>query len=598
MTARDSLRKGDWLGDYEIRSRMRSGGMATLFLAQRHGAAGVSRPVVIKVIHPHLAEDEQIVRMFIDEARISSHIRHSNVVYVEKFGEHDGIYYIVMEYVDGCSLLQVIRTCAAEGRKLSGAIAVHLAIEIAAGLHAAHETTGEDGAPLGIVHRDVSPSNVLLTRDGRVKVIDFGIAKAHGRLGATRSGSGIKGKLCYMSPEQAWGDPVDRRIDIYALGICLWELLTTRQLFHAKTDLAVLELVRNPTIPPPSSLHPEVSAALDAVLARATAKRREHRHQTALELRRDLMGAVPAAVAIPPELIAELVRHVCERERKTTELAAAQHVPSPESLLPVPETSVRSAAGEIQPPPWRKRRFAVAGLLGACALGIVAATAGSSDDALSTSPPPPAQIEVIETPTAAATPTPTADTSADPTANPGIAANPNAAANPSVAANPNIAANPNAATDPHTPASPNTANPNAAANPNIAVDPKTAADPSTAADPKTAANRNTAGNPNAAANPNTGADPKTAANRNTAANPSTAANPNAAAAASAAGTDSKTPARRGAPAAPRADKGRVTPVEVDGAVLADEATAPEKAAAKPRKKPASAVHAGGAVLAD
>src|SRR5690242_6035947 len=121
---------------------------------------------------------------------------------------------MVMEYVVGCALLQVIRTCAAEGRKLPAAIAVHIAIEVAAGLHAAHETT-DDGAPLGVVHRDVSPSKVLLTRDGRLKVIDFGSAKAYGRLGETRSGSGIKGKLCYMSPEQAWGDPIDRRIDIY-----------------------------------------------------------------------------------------------------------------------------------------------------------------------------------------------------------------------------------------------------------------------------------------------------------------------------------------------------------------------------------------------
>src|SRR5262245_41259877 len=219
---------------------MRSGGMPTLSPAQRHGAAGVLRPVVIKVIHPHLAEDEHMVRMFIDEARISSHIRHSNVVYVENFGEQDGVYYMVMEYVDGCSLLQLVRACAADQRKLSAPVAVHLAIEVAAGLHAAHETLGEDGEPLGIVHRDVSPANVLLGRDGRVKVIDFGIAKAHGRLGITRSGSGIKGKLCYMSPEQAWGDPVDRRIDVYALGICLWELVTTGQLSHAQTELAVL----------------------------------------------------------------------------------------------------------------------------------------------------------------------------------------------------------------------------------------------------------------------------------------------------------------------------------------------------------------------
>src|SRR5262245_28394734 len=269
---------------------MRSGGMPTLSPAQRHGAAGVSRPVVIKVIHPHLAENELMVQMFIDEARISSHIRHSNVVYVEEFGEHDGIYYIAMEYVDGCSLQQLLHAWRAARRKLRGAVRVHIAREAAAGLHAAHETPGSDGAPLGIVHRDVSPSNVLLTRDGRVKVIDFGIAKAHGRLSATRSGSGLKGKLRYMSPEQAWGQPIDRSTDVYALGICLWESLTRRQLFRGPSDLAVLDLVREPVIPPPSRVNAEVSAALDAIVLRATARRPEARFASALELRRELMA--------------------------------------------------------------------------------------------------------------------------------------------------------------------------------------------------------------------------------------------------------------------------------------------------------------------
>jgi serine/threonine-protein kinase len=389
MTARDLFREGDWLGDYEIRGRLRAGGMATLFLAQRHGAAGVSRPVVIKVIHPHLAENEMVVRMFIDEARISSHIRHSNVVYVEEFGEHDDVYYIVMEYVDGCSLHQLLYACVVGRYKLSPAIAVHIAIEVAAGLHAAHETCGEDGEPLGIVHRDVSPSNVLLTRDGRVKVIDFGIAKARGRLGETRSGSGLKGKLRYMPPEQAWGRPIDRRADIYALGICLWELLAGRRLFRAKNDLAVLELVRNPVIPPPSQRNPEVSAALDAVVLRATALRPEDRHQTALELRRDLMAAVPDAIAIPPELVGELVHRIRAPGQEgtsegTATLADLTESPSPLTgssfpSSPLPGSSFPSA-GELQPRPWRTRGLIAFGLAAACAIGIVIATARNPGD--------------------------------------------------------------------------------------------------------------------------------------------------------------------------------------------------------------------------
>jgi eukaryotic-like serine/threonine-protein kinase len=425
MTARDLFREGDWLGDYEIRSRLRAGGMATLFLAQRHGAAGVSRPVVIKVIHPHLAENEQIVRMFIDEARISSHIRHSNVVYVEEFGEHDGVYYIVMEYVDGCSLQQLLHACVAGGRKLSPAIAVHIAIEVAAGLHAAHETRGEDGEPLGIVHRDVSPSNVLLTRDGRVKVIDFGIAKARGRLGATRSGSGLKGKLRYMSPDQAWGRPIDRRADIYALGICLWELLAGRRLFRAKNDLAVLELVRNPVIPPPSQLNPEVSAALDAVVLRAIALRPDDRHQTALELRRDLMAAVPDAVAIPPELVGELVHHVRAPDNADTADDSATFADLTESPSPLPGSSFPSG-GELQPQPWRTRGLIAFGLVAACAIGIVIATARHLGDAAPTpaaaaaqAPGPDAGLAATIASDAAIAARPPIDASAAPAAEPG-----------------------------------------------------------------------------------------------------------------------------------------------------------------------------------
>jgi serine/threonine protein kinase len=543
MTARDALRKGDWLGDYEIRDRMRAGGMATLFLAQRHGAAGVSRPVVIKVIHPHLAEDEQIVRMFIDEARISSHIRHSNVVYIEKFGEHDGLYYMVMEHVDGCSLLQVIRACAAEGRKLSAAIAVHIAIEVAAGLHAAHETAGEDGAPLGIVHRDVSPSNVLLTRDGRVKVIDFGIAKAHGRLGATRSGSGIKGKLCYMSPEQAWGTAIDRRIDIYAAGICLWELLTTRQLFRGPSDLAVLELVRNPVIPLASTLHPEVSAALDEVMSRATARRPEDRHQTALELRRDLMTAVPGAVAVPPEMIAELVRHVCERERRTAERGSPKPELTAASLLPVPEASVRTAAGEIQSRAWRNRGLMFVTFIGACALGVLFATAITSSDTASSSTPPPQAVEA---------PPHAVQAPEQPVQTPAAAVQTPDAALVALPAAPEPGAAP--------PREPIRAQP--------ANAPATSPAPAETAPAASAAST-------ASSAPTTGARPT---------EPATS-------------TATRSPPRRTPPAAPRADKGRVTAIEVDGAVLADEPAQPVKSAAKPTPKPDNAVRVDDAVLA-
>jgi serine/threonine-protein kinase len=386
---RELFQAGDRLGDYEILGRLRAGGMATLFLGRRHGAAGVSRPVAIKVIHPHLAEEDLIVRMFIDEARISSHISHGNVVYIENFGEHQGVYYMVMEYVDGCSLEQVLKTLSMRGHRIAPEVAVHVALEAAAGLHAAHETAGDDGAPLGIVHRDVSPSNILLTRDGRVKVIDFGIAKARGRLGATSTGNKLKGKLRYMSPEQAWGRAIDRRTDVYALGLVLWELLAVRPLFRADDELALLELVRNPTIPPPSEHHADVTLALDAVIARATAKDAAHRLPTALELRRELMQAVPGAVTVPAEALAELVAMVSDtlgvaeiEDRKATTPARKLSSGAPvgvedaytTQLSPaeISESAVRSAAGEVQPRPRRRARaWTIAG--GVAAAGAIAA---------------------------------------------------------------------------------------------------------------------------------------------------------------------------------------------------------------------------------
>jgi len=402
------------------------------------------------VIHPHLSENELMVQMFIDEARISSHIRHSNVVYVEEFGEHDGIYYIAMEYVDGCSLQQLLHACRAERRKLRAAVAVHIAIEVAAGLHAAHETLGSDGAPLGIVHRDVSPSNVLLTRDGRVKLIDFGIAKAHGRLSATRSGSGLKGKLRYMSPDQAWGRPIDRRADIYALGVCLWELLTSRSLFRASNDLAVLELVRNPTVPPPSTLNPEVSPALDAAVLRATARSPEHRHPSALELRRDLMAAVPEAVAIPPELLAEIVAHVCAPDRASVD--GGQTLFDEVTDAPSPVTgSTFVTPPAITPPTRRGRRLAFGGLIAASAVAIAVFWSSRSDEAARRVPPPVPRVldgRAAAPPAAAAPAAPIVVGGAPPAAAPMAAAAPTAAAASPTAAAPTPPASPTAKVPP------------------------------------------------------------------------------------------------------------------------------------------------------
>ena len=210
---------GDTIGDYRILSRLGEGGMATLYLGRRLDAPEGAAAVVIKAIHESLSNDWQFVRMFVDEALISCRIRHPNVVRVDELGEHGSIYFLAMEYVQGCSLAELLRAMGKRGRRMRPEIAVWIAIQVAQGLHAAHEMTGHDGELLGVVHRDVSPQNILLALDGQVKLLDFGIAKAAGRAERTEAGV-IKGKVRYMSPEQAVGEEIDRRGRYLRAGGC------------------------------------------------------------------------------------------------------------------------------------------------------------------------------------------------------------------------------------------------------------------------------------------------------------------------------------------------------------------------------------------
>ena len=299
----------DRIGQYEIVRRLvgRHGG--SIYLGQRRGPAGFVRDVVIKVIHPHLVEQEQFVKMFMDEARIAARINHPNVVQVEELGEERGTFYLVMERVNGCSLHQIVRHAFEEPHAHPGGLRGPRVMKAALGLHAAHDATDDDGVPLRIVHRDVSPSNILVSHDGNVKVIDFGIAKANGRAAATHASHGLKGKLRYMSPEQAWGSEIDRRSDIYSLGVVLWEVLAVRALFKATNELALLEKVRAPVVPPISTVNPDVPSALDAVIAQATAPDPAARPSTAGELRALLAQAVPEALTVEPEHIGALAAH-------------------------------------------------------------------------------------------------------------------------------------------------------------------------------------------------------------------------------------------------------------------------------------------------
>jgi serine/threonine-protein kinase len=308
------IREGDRVADYEIVARMKAGGMATLFLGRRTGASGFSKPVAIKVVHPHLADDPAFVEMFVDEALLCARIQHPNVVHVEELRESNGTHLLVMEYVAGCSLGQLLRALAKRQRRMTPELAVHVAIHVLDGLHAAHELKNEHGAPMEVVHRDVSPDNVLLAWQGHVKLIDFGVAKAMSRRTQT-SGSMLKGKIRYMSPEQAFGRAVDRRTDVYALAIVLWECLTMRRLFSGSgADLELLEQVRNPTIVPPSQLVSDLPPALDAILLKALAREASDRYASAREMRRALADAMPRAASLDGSDLAELLRAVMADE--------------------------------------------------------------------------------------------------------------------------------------------------------------------------------------------------------------------------------------------------------------------------------------------
>jgi serine/threonine-protein kinase len=351
---------GTRIREYEIVAHLRAGGMATLFLGRRLGAAGFHKLVAVKIVHPHLAKDPSFVQMFVDEALLSARIQHPNVVHVEELGQAEDTYFLVMEYVHGVSLSQLLTALAKMGRRLTPELAVHIAIKVAEGLHAAHETTGDDGQLLGVVHRDISPQNVLVSSRGHVKLIDFGIAKAAGRIQQTTSAS-LKGKIRYMAPEQAFGRAVDRRTDVYALAIVLWEMLTMRRMFTADNDFALLDRVRNPEHRPPSDHAPGLPPALDAAILRALSVDALHRTPTALEFRRDLAAAMPSALVLDEQRLAELVIAACatdlEAERKILsslsksatlmEIAGATPPPAP---LAIENLTVSASHLQLLPP--------------------------------------------------------------------------------------------------------------------------------------------------------------------------------------------------------------------------------------------------------
>ncbi len=284
-------------GRYVLTQKIAMGGMAEIFRAKSLGAEGFEKVVVIKRILPHFSEDEGFVTMFKDEARVAAHLSHANVVQIFDFDEAEGLFYIAMEYVEGQDLKRVLDQGAKKGQPVSIAQAVHIIIEAALGLHYAH-TRLVDGEPLNIVHRDVSPHNVMVSFSGEVKIMDFGIAKAASRSTKTRVGT-VKGKCAYMSPEQARGKPLDARSDLFALGVCLWEMLTGKRLFVGESDFETLNNVLKAEVPAPSELNPEVPKELDAIVLKALARERDERQVDCAGFAQELRRWYYSTVADP-----------------------------------------------------------------------------------------------------------------------------------------------------------------------------------------------------------------------------------------------------------------------------------------------------------
>jgi len=275
------------VGKYRVIAKLGEGGMAHVFLAVSHGPVGFSKLSVLKVVRPHLAEDPEILQMFLDEARLAGRLNHANVVQTYEVGEEGGQYVLVMEYLEGQPLRAIQKRMRMKGGTIPLPLQLKILVDALSGLNYAHELRDFDGTPLTLVHRDVSPHNIFVTYDGQVKVLDFGIAKAATSSQETKSGV-IKGKISYMAPEQFQMGPVDRRADIYSMGAIIWQTATGYRLWKGANDAQVLYAVSHGEIPRPSDVKSGVPAELERICMRALAVDPNDRYPTASDMQRDL----------------------------------------------------------------------------------------------------------------------------------------------------------------------------------------------------------------------------------------------------------------------------------------------------------------------
>jgi serine/threonine protein kinase len=328
----DVLPPGTRLGRYEIVQRLALGGMAEIYLARMSGLAGFAKHVVLKRILPSHARDAEFVRMFFNEARYAATLDHPNIAHVYDLGEEEGLHYFTMEYLHGEDCRTMLRDLAQRSLPLPLEHALTIVVGAATGCHFAHELTGDDGKPLGLIHRDVSPSNVVVTYAGAVKLVDFGIAKATNLEDVTAVGV-TKGKLAYMAPEQCRGESLDRRVDVYALGVLLYELATQRRAFAGQNDAQVMWAVISGEVPPPSAHVPSFPPVLEAIIKRAMDVDRTKRYTTAREMAQAIEAfARDAGLLLNPAALGEFLEQTMGPKLEPWRTSERAKTPNPASL--------------------------------------------------------------------------------------------------------------------------------------------------------------------------------------------------------------------------------------------------------------------------
>jgi len=339
-------------GAYSLIAKLATGGMAEIFLARPHDQS--SELMVLKRILPHLAEDEHFVTMFRDEADLASQLVHKNICHVMGFGESGGTWYIAMEYLHGVPLSRMMTRLSKAQKMLDVRLVAGIIVQACEGLHAAHEAKGPDGQSLNVVHRDVSPPNMMVTSDGTVKLLDFGIAKARGANSRTRTGT-VKGKNAYMSPEQILGKPLDRRSDVFALAVVMYEMLAIRRLFHRDSDFLTFKAITEEPIPEIRERRPDLPPGMRSALLQAMARDPNGRFDTALAFGNAVRQSVATigGVATPAELAkllaADFVEEMAQRDEILKAADDPLQVPPAAPLAPLGPTG--TAPLRRAPPP-------------------------------------------------------------------------------------------------------------------------------------------------------------------------------------------------------------------------------------------------------